>query len=167
MAAFWGALLHRRVRLDGIWIYMVNLLPFNNRRYLAVLFSAIAMLVAPFAYRVGVVFGLWQPVTRPPQVPNAAHYVSSIEDGTWFVCTLDSSRDLNFCKAWDPYGNVLADGEFRIECQGRAANLLELRPSRVSRSAGKTFAIFLYGADGSESGPTLVPVTSTVSEGID
>ncbi len=110
-------------------------------------------------YVFGVVFGLWQPWARPPGVSEAAHYVSRIEDGTWFDCTLDSKRNVDVCRAWDSDGRLLADGDFRLECQGRAASNAELRPSSVSSSGGHAYAVYLFGDKGSQT-ETLVPVTS-------
>jgi hypothetical protein len=110
-------------------------------------------------YVYGVVFGLWQPWSRPRGVSRKAHYVSRIEDGTWFDCKLDSKRDMNVCKAWDADGKLLADGDFRLECQGRAATVPELRPSSVISSHNHGYMIYLFGAKGSQSA-ILVPVTS-------
>ena len=110
-------------------------------------------------YVFGVVFGLWQPWTRPVGVSKAAHYVSWVEDGTWFDCILDSKRNVDVCRAWDGTGRLLADGDFRLECQGRAASSAELRPSSVSSSGGHAYAVYLFGEKGSKS-ETLVPVTS-------
>jgi hypothetical protein len=110
-------------------------------------------------YIFGVVFGLWQPWNRPLGVSPAARYVSWIEDGTWFDCAVDSMRNVDTCKAWDSNGRVLADGDFRLECQGRAATNAELRPSSVDSSGGHGYAIYLFGKDGARS-QTLVPVTN-------
>lgn len=112
-------------------------------------------------YIFGVVFGIWQPMTRPTGVSSTARYVSWIEDGTWFDCAVDSKRNVNTCKAWDSDGRLLADGDFRLECQGRAATKAELRPSAVSSSGGHGYAIYLYGDKGARS-RTLVPVTTEV-----
>ena len=110
-------------------------------------------------YIFGVVFGLWQPWTRPFGVSSSARYVSWIEDGTWFDCAVDSKRNMNVCRAWDSSGRLLADGDFRLECQGRAATKAELRPSSISSSGGHCYAIYLYGKEGARS-RSLVPVTS-------
>lgn len=125
---------------------------------------AIGVVVAMIAlarpiYIFGVVFGIWQPMTRPPSVSSAARYVSWIEDGTWFDCAVDSKRDVDTCKAWDSDGRLLAAGDFRLECQGRAATKAELHPSSVSSSGGHGYAIYLFGKEGAHS-RTLVPVTN-------
>jgi hypothetical protein len=119
---------------------------------------ALIALVRP-TYIFGVVFGIWQPLTKPPGVSSAARYVSWIEDGTWFDCTVDSKRNVNPCKAWDSNGRLLADGDFRLECQGRAATNAELRPASVSSGGGHAYAIYLFGKAGGRS-RTLVPVDS-------
>jgi len=110
-------------------------------------------------YVFGVVFGIWQPITRPPGVSLVARYVSWLEDGTWFDCAVDSRRNVDTCKAWDSDGRLLAAGDFRLECQGRAATKAELHPSSVSSSGGRVYAIYLFGKDGARS-RTLLPITS-------
>jgi hypothetical protein len=107
-------------------------------------------------YVFGVTFGLWQPWTRPPSVTRRARYVSRIEDGTWFDCSVDSKRDVDVCKAWDSYGRALADGDFRLECQERAATASELRPSSVVSGGGRAYMIYLFGTQGAQS-RALVP----------
>ncbi len=71
-----------------------------------------------------------------------------VEDGTWFDCRVDVRRNVDVCRAWDDTGRVLANGDFRLECQGRAATELELRPSGVSRGDGRVYGITLFGAKG-------------------
>jgi hypothetical protein len=115
--------------------------------------------VTPRIYIFGVTFGLWQPLTRPLGVSSTARYVSWIEDGTWFDCVVDSKRNVDTCRAWGSDGRLLADGDFRLECQGRAATEAELRPSSVDSSGGRGYAIYLFGEQGARS-RTLLPVTS-------
>jgi len=120
--------------------------------------SLLALAVAAWlVYVFGVAFGLWQPLTRPRSVSASARYVSSIEDGTWFDCSVDSKRNVDFCKAWDFEGHLIADGDFRLEGQDRAATNAELRPSFVISSGGHAYMIYLYGKAGSQSA-VLVPV---------
>jgi len=109
------------------------------------------------AYILGIAFGLWQPVTRPAGVARRAHYVSSIEDGTWFDCSVDSVRNVNRCRAWDFTGKLIADGDFRLEGEDRAATAAELKPSSVTSSGGHAYMIFLFGRAGARS-RVLVPV---------
>lgn len=116
---------------------------------------ALAGSVRP-VYVIGVMLGFWQPLTRPRLVSPAAHYVSWVEDGTWFDCAFDSKRDVDVCKAWDSNGRPLANGDFRLECLGRAATSAELRPSFVSSSGGIGHEIYLFGDKGARSW-TLVP----------
>lgn len=108
-------------------------------------------------YILGVAFGLWQPLTRPSSVSASAHYVSSVEDGTWFDCSVNVERNVNSCKAWDFGGHLIADGEFRLEGKDRAATASELRPSSVISSGGRAYMIYLFGKAGAKSG-VLVPV---------
>jgi len=124
----------------------------------AVALAGLGFAVHPL-YVEGVIFGLWQPLQRPPGVSSKAHYVSSIEDGTWFDCSVDLVKNVDTCKAWDSYGAPLADGDFRLECLGRAATAKELRPSSVSSSGGHAYAIYLFGEHGARD-LTLVPVSN-------
>lgn len=133
----------------------------RGTRWAAVVVTVVMTAVARPVYIVGVAFGIWQPLSRPSDVSSAARYVSWIEDGTWFDCAVDSKRNVNSCKAWDSSGQLLADGDFRVECQGRAATKAELRPSFVSSSGGHGYAIYLYGKEGARS-LALLPVTSAV-----
>ena len=94
-----------------------------------------------FVYPFGIVFGLWQPVVRPAGVSARAHYVSMIEDGSWFDCSIDEGENVNFCRAWDYQGRLRAEGEFRYEDEPRAARRDELHPSLV---AGRD-TIYLFG----------------------
>lgn len=125
-----------------------------------IMLSAVAILSIAATwpvYILGVVIGLWQPLTRPSAVPSSAHYVSSIEDGVWFDCFVEPRRNVDTCKAWDFGGRLLADGDFRLEGEDRAANSAELRPSAVISSGGHAYMIYLFGKDGAYS-RVLVPV---------
>jgi hypothetical protein len=116
-----------------------------------------AAFLIPLLYGLGVAFDFWQP-RRPPGVSTGAHYVSRIEDGTWFECSVDSKRDVDVCKAWDMNGQLIAAGDFRVECENRAAIQSELRPSSVLSTGGRAYLIYLFGDKGPES-KSLVPVS--------
>ena len=105
----------------------------------------------------GVVVGLWQPLTRPPSVSRSARYVTLVEDGTWFECIVDTSRNVNKCRAWTSEGLLIADGEFQLEDENRAATQEELKPSRVAVSEGRVHWIDLFGKGGAFS-KRLLPV---------
>jgi len=91
-------------------------------------------------------------------VSAAARYVSMVEGGTWFDCSDDSKRNVDVCSAWDPWGRPLGGGDFRLECEGRAATKSELSPTTALSSDGRIYMIYLNGKDGAQS-RTLVPVT--------
>lgn len=126
----------------------------------AILIAVILVLLAAAwpAYNFGIALGFWQPITRPKGVPRSARYVSLLEDGTWFDCSVDARRDLDVCKAWTQDGKLIADGEFRLEGEGRAASKSELRPSRVLTTNGRAYMIYLFGDHGAFS-KVLVPVS--------
>jgi hypothetical protein len=109
-------------------------------------------------YVLGVQFGIWQPLARSRGVSPAARYVSRIEDGTWFDCSVDVARDVHVCKAWDDKGLLLASGDFRLGCQAHAAPFSDLHASDVSVGEGRAYAIYLFGSEGAHS-KTLVPVS--------
>ncbi len=111
-------------------------------------------------YHAGIVFGLWQPLRRPPGVSPSAQYVSLVEEGTWFDCSVDSARNVDVCKAWNSDGQLIADGDFRLEGENRAATKSELHPTHVARGDGHVWMIYLNGKEGTFS-KTLVPVTDS------
>jgi hypothetical protein len=132
------------------WKYMV-------KRVLAIALGISVAAVMWLLYVLGVTFGLWQPLTRPAGVAASAHYVSQVEDGTWFDCTVDDHRNVDHCQAWDYSGRLIAQGDFRLEGEDRAASKAELRPSSVASSGGHAYAIYLFGKAGARS-KTLVPI---------
>ena len=69
----------------------------------------------------------------------AARYVSMVEGGTWFDCSVDSKRNVDVCSAWDPWGRPLGGGDFRLECEGRAATKSELSPTTALSSDGRIY----------------------------
>ncbi len=109
------------------------------------------------AYSLGVAFGFWQPLTRPSSVSASAHYASQLEDGTWFDCSVDLKRNVDVCKGWDSYGRLLANGDFRLDGEDRAASAAELRPAWVDSGGGHAYYIYLFGKEGAED-RVLVPV---------
>jgi hypothetical protein len=132
------------------------------RRILLIVASVAFLAAMVPLYRVGVIFGLWQPLRRPPGVSPYARYVSLVEEGTWFDCHVDEVRDVDVCKAWDEDGQLIADGCFRLEEGKRAASKSELHPSHVARGDGHVSRIDLFGKDGAFS-QALVPVENCVS----
>jgi len=126
------------------------------RKIIVIGIGAVLFAAAWPLYNLGVAFRLWQPL-RPAGVSPSARYVSLIEDGTWFDCTVDSQRNVNVCRAWNTSGKLVADGQFRLEGDGRAAIGSELRPSRVLGTDGKAYMIYLFGEHGALS-RALVPV---------
>lgn len=133
------------------------LIPMSTR---IIIIVGVAAVVAWPIYLLGALLGLWQPWTRPPGVSATAHFVSSIEDGTWFDCEVDAIKNVNRCKAWDYQGQLVANGEFRLEGTNRAATRSELRPSSVISSGGHAYMIYLFGADGAQS-RVLMPVNTS------
>lgn len=110
-----------------------------------------------FVHSLCVALGIWQPIVRPKGVSSSAVYVSLLEDATWFDCTIDVRRDVNICKAWSWTGQVIADGEFRLETESRAATKKELRPSLVQGTNGVASRIYLFGEKGAFS-KALIPI---------
>lgn len=83
-------------------------------------------------YIVGIVFGLWQPWSRPAGVSSNAHYVSQIETAEWFDCSFDRRRDVDFCTVWTDDGRKLGTGDFRLEGKDHGAPSSELHPKNGS-----------------------------------
>jgi len=79
-----------------------------------------------------------------------------IETGAWFDCSVDSERNVDVCKAWDPDGCLMANGDFRLEGEDRAATTLELKPILLRNGGGRAY-IHLNGTDGAFS-KTLVQI---------
>jgi hypothetical protein len=131
----------------------------NNRIALIVSVVVLTALVRP-AYVIGVSFNLWQPLTRPRAVSKRARYVDTFKDAAWFDCSIDPSKDVNSCRAWDTYGRLIAFGNYRLEGENRAATTVELHPSKVHLYPGHPNLawIYLFGEHGNIFGKTLVPV---------
>ena len=114
------------------------------------------------AYVVGVAFNVWQPLTRPRDVPKRAHYVDAFKSAAWFDCAVDSRRNVNVCEAWDEKGRLIASGDYRLDGENRAARGVELRPWKIHRGPDanpKLAWIDLFGSK-SASSLTLVPINS-------
>src|SRR5258708_584013 len=82
-------------------------------------------------YKTGVSLGFWQPITRPSTVSRAAQHVTTLKQATWFDCHVDETRNVDVCRAWDNKGRLIADGDFRLEDEDRAATASELHPSYI------------------------------------
>ena len=99
----------------------------RRRDYVSVGFNSVAYI----AYGVGIIFGFWERLIRPKPVSSKAKYVSIIEEGVWFDCSIDSRLNVNVCTAWNYDGRLLITGEFRLKGQDRAATKDELYPSAL------------------------------------
>jgi len=106
----------------------------------------LAAAAVAITYHLGILFSAWQPIFRPHGVSAEAVYVSTVEDGAWFDCRVDGAQNVDVCRAWDYEGKLLIEGRFRLECEGRAATVAELRPTVVD---GRGSEIYLFGKDGS------------------
>jgi hypothetical protein len=111
-------------------------------------------------YLIGISLNLWQPLTRPSGVSKRARYVDTFKDAAWFDCTIERTKDVNACRAWDVHGRVIALGNYRLDGENRAATAQELRPSTLNRYPGHPHLawIYLFGEHGNIFGKTLVPV---------
>jgi hypothetical protein len=98
---------------------------------LKIAFAALAATTLTFAYAVGVILGFWPPIGRPRGVPASAHFVTMVEEQTWFDCTADMVRNVDHCRAWDGTGRLIADGDYQLFGEDRAATAPELRPTKV------------------------------------
>jgi hypothetical protein len=112
------------------------------------------------AYLVGVGLGFWQPLTRPVGIPSRARYVDTFKSAAWFDCSVEPTRSVDICRAWDTSGILIAFGSYRLDGENRAATSLELRPSRVLPYPGHPNLAWIYLFDGDRriDGRTLVPV---------
>ena len=117
-----------------------------------------ALVAALPVYHLGIALNLWQPLTRPRGVSSSARYVSIVEEGTWFDCHVDWKRNVDVCKAWDPDGRLIADGDFLLQGDNRPASESELRPTHVARGDGHVWRIDLDGKEGIFS-KSLVPMS--------
>lgn len=128
---------------------------------IVLVFCGVALIAAlrP-GYLIGVSLGFWQPLTRPIVVSTRARYVDTFKSAAWFDCSVERTKDVNFCRAWDSNGNLIAFGNYRLNGENRAESALELRPSQVHLYPGHPNLawIYLFGDHGSVVGRTLVPV---------
>ena len=117
------------------------------------------------AYWFGIMSGWWNPITRPMSVSRTANLVvCGFESAEWFDCRYDRARDVDVCKAWDTSGKLLADGDFRLKGENRAALPEELHPSGIGgmTATGLTDTIYLYDPHGAWIVKELVLVSSEV-----
>jgi hypothetical protein len=112
------------------------------------------------AYLLGVSIGPWQPLSRPNGVSTRARFVDTFKSAAWFDCSVERTKDVNICRAWDTNGRLIAFGNYRLDGEKRAASARELRPSEVQECPGHPNLawIYLFGDHGTIRGRTLVPV---------
>jgi hypothetical protein len=93
-------------------------------------------------------------------VSARARHVFLWESAAWFDCSADRERDVDVCTAWDDSGRLLANGDFRLEDENRAATPGELRPSTIGRTdaSGRSDEIWLFGHHGLIEGKKLIRV---------
>ena len=86
--------------------------------------------------------------------------MDTFKSASWFDCSIERTKDVNVCRAWDSDGNLIAFGNYRLDGENRAAIAHELCPSTVLLYPGHPNLawIYLFGNDGSVMGKTLVPV---------
>jgi len=129
-----------------------------TKRVVAVVAAVVLIVISRPVYQLGVgVF--WQPFTRARGVSRQARYVSTLKSSAWFDCSVDRTKDVDVCRAWDDAGHLIAYGKYRLDGEGRAATIKELRPSMVQvyPSRPELSWINLFGDKGIFS-KTLVPV---------
>ncbi|GAB4420163.1 MAG: hypothetical protein OHK0021_24450 [Bryobacter sp.] len=115
-----------------------------------VLLLAVALL-AIYAVRLGG----W---SRPTEVSKEAVWVVGPKSAHWFDCRVAEERDANFCRVWTEGGQLLVEGFFVLEVEGRAAKREELRPSSIGESdgLGGLNSIHLFDEQGRIMGRTLI-----------
>jgi hypothetical protein len=118
----------------------------------------LALAVRP-VYLIGVGLGFWQPIHRPEDVSPRARYVSTLKSAAWFDCSIDRTRGVNPCHAWDDAGRLVAYGNYRLDGEDRAATEAELRPSVLVLYPGHPDRAWIYlFKDRTIQGRLLVPV---------
>ncbi len=131
------------------------------KRFLALLAVVTLILILRPVYQLGVGLGFWQPFTRPSSVSPRARYVSRLKTSGWFDCSVDRTKNVDACRAWDDDGHLIAYGDFRLDGEKRAATAAELRPSEVQLYPGHPELAWIYLSDAkSDFGKILVPVNS-------
>lgn len=136
------------------------------RKILLIIGVLVLLIVVPSGYQLGISLGVWPPLTRPPGVSRSARYVSFFEMPAWFDCSVNASRNTNTCKAWNRRGRLLADGEFQVENENRAAIASELRPVMVGcdKKDGKLVKVIYLGGQMGISGKRLIAVDNQKCE---
>ena len=116
--------------------------------------------VLALTYWFGILANWWGPLIRPSGIPASARYVFLWESAEWLDCSVDWERNVNVCRAWDDSGRLLADGDFRLEGENRAATQAELHPSTTGATAESGLAneIYLFGPHGIIQGRKLIRV---------
>ena len=130
------------------------------RRIAFVIAGLVALALIRPVYLVGVGFNLWQPFTRPVGVSSRAHYVDAFKTAAWFDCSVNTVKNVDVCRAWDRNGKLIAFGNYRLDGEGRAATMRELRPSMVQAYPDHPNLAWIYLFDDSRTiaAKTLVPV---------
>jgi hypothetical protein len=141
--------------LAAPWVGVVQC--FLHRRRWPIVIAAVAVLPLLFISLIG-----WQPLTRPPSVSPQARFVVTMKSTAWYDCSVDRTREVDLCRAWDDGGRLIAQGKFRLDGENRAATAAELRPSMVQLYPGhpELAWIYLSGGMGNFS-KTLVPVNDS------
>jgi hypothetical protein len=112
--------------------------------------SVLCIAAAWIVYARGIQAGWWPPFNRPAGVPSGAIYVETPKRETWFECSVDLAKNVDNCRAWDRFGNLIAAGRYRLDGENRAATKDELRPSLVGGYWGSKQAwIYLFAPSGS------------------
>lgn len=107
-------------------------------------------------YTVGVGLGFWQPLTRPPGVSPRAHFIPTMKSETWLDCSIEHTKRVDACRAWDEHGNPIAFGNYRFEREDREASVEELRPCDVMIYPGHPQLAWIRLSNGA----FLVPVNA-------
>jgi hypothetical protein len=125
-----------------------------------VVLGAFGAALAWGVYEFGVMSAWWQPVWRPHGVTKSARFVYNLKGSFWFDCSVDVQLNVNRCKAWDSRGQLVADGEFQLEKEARAATASELHPTTIGSigPSGLAEEIFLLGPRREAFGMRLVLV---------
>jgi hypothetical protein len=67
-----------------------------------------------------------------------------VEEQMWFDCIPDMARNVDHCRAWDNRGDLIADGDYQLYFERRAATASELLPSLVKGAAGRYSGLVIY-----------------------
>ena len=68
------------------------------------------------------------PPPRPSGVPAQAVWAGGMDGGSYILCDISSSRDVNHCTVWnDSTGRMEEEGDYRLLYKNRAATRDELQ----------------------------------------